>query len=48
MTSLTGMKATEPWARVDRAGDPTGSALPEVAAAGGIYASRTDQGGVPD
>lgn len=46
MTSLTGMKATEPWARVHRAGHPTVRALSELAAAGGMYGSRIDLGGV--
>jgi hypothetical protein len=44
MTSLTGMEATGPWVKVDRAGRPTGKGLPELAAAGGIYGCRIDLG----
>ena len=43
MTSLTGMNATEPWAK-DGRGQPNGKALPDLAAAGGIYGSRIDLG----
>ena len=43
MTSLTGMNATEPWAK-DGRGQPNGKALQELAAASGIYGSRIDLG----
>jgi hypothetical protein len=38
------MEAKAPWAKVDRAGRPTGKARPEPAAAGGIDGSRIDLG----